>query len=70
MAKRRLVSIVDDSESVRESLPDLLQHVGLLFRLFHGGVPGLGRDPTDAPAGASLEKALKSGHASRICKGT
>jgi len=28
MNKRPLVSVVDDSESVRESLPDLLQHAG------------------------------------------
>lgn len=34
MAKRRLVSIVDDSESVRESLPDLLQHVGFAVQAF------------------------------------
>ena len=26
MSKRSLVSVVDDSESVRESLPDLLRH--------------------------------------------
>ena len=28
MEKPSLVSVVDDSESVRESLPDLLRHVG------------------------------------------
>ena len=28
MTKRSLVSVVDDSESVRESLPDLLRHSG------------------------------------------
>src|SRR5262245_13881565 len=28
MDKRRLVAVVDDSESVREALPDLLQHAG------------------------------------------
>ena len=28
MSKRSLVSVVDDNESVRESLPDLLRHVG------------------------------------------
>ena len=32
MNKRPLVSIVDDSESVRESLPDLLRQFGFPFR--------------------------------------
>ena len=34
MSKRPLVSVVDDSESVRESLPDLLQHVGYAVEAF------------------------------------
>jgi FixJ family two-component response regulator len=34
MSKRVLVSIVDDSESVRESLPDLLQHSGFDAQAF------------------------------------
>jgi len=33
-AKRSLVSVVDDSESVRESLPDLLRHVGFDVQAF------------------------------------
>src|SRR5262245_37711326 len=34
MAEHRLVSVVDGSESVRESLPDLLQHVGFAVQAF------------------------------------
>ncbi len=34
MAKRPLVSVVDDDESVRESLPDLLQQLGFSASAF------------------------------------
>ena len=34
MADRSLVSVVDDDESVRESLPDLLQQLGFAARTF------------------------------------
>ena len=34
MSKRSLVAVVDDSESVRESLPDLLLHSGLDVQAF------------------------------------
>jgi FixJ family two-component response regulator len=34
MAKRLLVSVVDDDESVRESLPDLLREFGFAARAF------------------------------------
>jgi FixJ family two-component response regulator len=34
MAKRSLVSVVDDDESVRESLPDLLRQLGFASRAF------------------------------------
>ena len=34
MSKRPLVSVVDDSDSVRESLPDLLQEFGFTARAF------------------------------------
>ncbi|UXU89634.1 response regulator [Burkholderia sp. S-53] len=34
MAKRSLIAIVDDDESVRESLPDLLREFGFTTRVF------------------------------------
>src|SRR5262245_64636741 len=34
MSKHAVVSVVDDSESVRESLPDLLQQVGFAVQAF------------------------------------
>jgi FixJ family two-component response regulator len=34
MSKRPLVSVVDDSDSVRESLPDLLQEFGFAAQAF------------------------------------
>ena len=34
MSKRPLVSVVDDHESVRESLPDLLRHIGFAVEAF------------------------------------
>src|SRR5262245_7358160 len=34
MNKRSLVAVVDDSESVRESLPDLLEQVGFAVQAF------------------------------------
>jgi FixJ family two-component response regulator len=34
MDKRSLVCLVDDNESVLESLPDLLQHVGFVLQAF------------------------------------
>jgi FixJ family two-component response regulator len=34
MTERPLVTVVDDSDSIRESLPDLLQQVGFAVRAF------------------------------------
>lgn len=34
MTKRSLVCVVDDAESVREALPDLLRHVGFATEAF------------------------------------
>jgi FixJ family two-component response regulator len=34
VSARRLVALVDDSDSVRESLPDLLEQVGLAVQAF------------------------------------
>jgi len=37
MDKRSLVSVVDDDESVRESLPDMLRELGFAVQAFHSG---------------------------------
>jgi FixJ family two-component response regulator len=37
MDKRTLISVVDDDESVRESLPDLLGELGFASRAFNSG---------------------------------
>ncbi len=44
MAKRPLVSVVDDSESVRESLPDLLREFGYSVRAFSSAEEFLASD--------------------------
>jgi FixJ family two-component response regulator len=44
MAKRPLVSVVDDSESVRESLPDLLIELGYSVRAFSSAEEFLASD--------------------------
>jgi len=45
MTKHPLVSVVDDSESVRESLPDLLQQVGFAVQAFPSGKHSSRRAP-------------------------
>jgi FixJ family two-component response regulator len=47
MAKRPLVSVVDDSESVRESLPDLLRELGYSARTFPSAEEFLASDCVD-----------------------
>ena len=42
MSKRSLVCIIDDNESVRESLPDLVQHAGYEVQTFASGEEFLG----------------------------
>jgi len=42
MAERSLVSVVDDDESVRESLPDLLRQFGFAARAFSSAEAFLG----------------------------
>lgn len=44
MDKRSLVSIVDDDESVRESLPDLLRHCGYAVEAFSSAEAFLASD--------------------------
>lgn len=42
MSKRPLVSVVDDSDSVRESLPDLLESAGFTVQAFSSAEAFLG----------------------------
>ena len=42
MSKRPLVSVVDDSDSVRESLPDLLESAGFAVQAFSSAEAFLG----------------------------
>jgi FixJ family two-component response regulator len=44
MAVRSLVSVVDDDESVRESLPDLLRELGFAVRAFSSAEEFLASD--------------------------
>jgi FixJ family two-component response regulator len=44
MVKRPLVSVVDDDESVRESLPDLLKELGYSVRAFSSAQEFLASD--------------------------
>jgi FixJ family two-component response regulator len=44
MGRRSLVSVVDDDESVRESLPDLLQEFGFAARAFSSAEAFLASD--------------------------
>jgi FixJ family two-component response regulator len=48
MAKRSLVSIVDDDESVRESLPDLLREFGFAAEAFSSAEAFLASDVVGA----------------------
>lgn len=47
MHRRPLVAVVDDSDSVRESLPDLLQQVGFVVRAFSSAEGFLASEAAD-----------------------
>jgi FixJ family two-component response regulator len=47
MAKHLTVSVVDDSDSVRESLPDLLQQVGFAVQAFSSAEAFLASEAAD-----------------------
>ncbi len=51
---RSLVSVVDDDESVRESLPDLLREFGYAARTFSSAEEFLGSDCVDHRPKSSL----------------
>jgi FixJ family two-component response regulator len=58
MSERPLVAVVDDSESVRESLPDLLQQVGLAVQAFASAEEFLASGAADAWGCLILDVAL------------
>ena len=58
MTERPLVAVVDDSESVRESLPDLLQQVGFTVRTFAAAEAFLASDAAEAARCLVLDVAL------------
>ena len=47
MSTRRLVSVVDDSESVRESVPDLLEQSGFAVQAFSSAEAFLASEAAD-----------------------
>jgi FixJ family two-component response regulator len=58
MAMRKLVSVVDDDESVRESLPDLLRSFGLEVQPFSSAETFLGSDCLDRTGCLVLDVAM------------
>jgi len=58
MSDRPLVAVVDDSESVRESLPDLLEQVGLAVEAFASAEAFLASDAADAASCLILDVKL------------
>ena len=58
MAERKLVSVVDDDESVRESLPDLLRSFGFQVQAFASGAEFLASSGVDATDCLVLDVAM------------
>ena len=58
MSKRPLVSVVDDNEAVRESLPDLLQHVGFTVQAFASAEAFLASEAVDKTSCLILDVGL------------
>jgi FixJ family two-component response regulator len=58
MAERLLVSVVDDDESVRESLPDLLREFGFAVKAFSSAEEFLASDYVDQTSCLILDVAL------------
>ena len=58
MSPRSLISIVDDDESVRESLPDLLGELGYAARAFSSAEAFLKSDAMDDTAVLLLDVAM------------
>lgn len=58
MSKRPLVSVVDDNEAVRESLPGLLQHVGFTVQAFASAEAFLASEAIDETSCLILDVGL------------
>ena len=58
MGKRSLVSVVDDDESVRESLPDLLRQFGFAARAFSSADAFLASDVVNETSCLLLDIAM------------
>ncbi len=58
MSERPLVAVVDDSESVRESLPDLLEQVGLTVQAFESAEAFLASGTVDTTSCLILDVGL------------
>lgn len=58
MAKRALVAVVDDDESVRESLPDLLKEFGFAVSAYSSGEEFLASDQLDQVKALLLDIAM------------
>jgi FixJ family two-component response regulator len=58
MSTRRLVSVVDDSESVRESLPDLLGQSGFAVQAFSSAEAFLASEAADSTSCLILDIGL------------
>jgi FixJ family two-component response regulator len=58
MQKPSLISVVDDSDSVRESLPDLLRHVGFEVQAFASAEEFLAANVVDATSCLVLDVGL------------
>jgi FixJ family two-component response regulator len=58
MSKRSLVSVVDDDESVRESLPDLLRQLGFAVQAFSSAEAFLASDAVSGTSCLILDIAM------------
>jgi FixJ family two-component response regulator len=58
MAERLLVSVVDDDESVRESLPDLLREFGFAVKAFSSSEEFLASEDVDQTSCLILDVAM------------
>jgi len=65
-ATHSLVSVVDDDESVRESLPDLLREFGFASQAFSSAEEFLASDSVDKTKCLILDIAMPAGDPDRL----